>query len=159
MVFLLVDVDCLIVVGYVYKDGGVVIVVWVEVNGCMLIIKCYNIKGWVYWLKCFWWLSWVWVFWCEGNCLEFFGIVIVCLLVMLEWCWCWLCGCVYLIIDYFGGQDIIVCFKFCLDMFDGVVLLLEVELVVLDWLFLMLICECISYGDLKGYNLFWQVYE
>ena len=152
MLPVLAQADELLDQGHLYKTGGAASVGRVEVNGRSLVIKRYNIKDVAHWFKRFWRPSRAWHSWREGNRLLFLGIATPKPLALLEQRFIGLRGKAYLVTEYLPGPDIIERFAPYVASGDAP----ESELVALDELFLQMIRERISHGDLKGHNVFWH---
>ncbi|NUT85717.1 serine/threonine protein kinase [Pseudomonas corrugata] len=152
MVPVLERADALLDQGHLYKTGGAASVGKVEVDGRTLVIKRYNIKNFAHWLKRFWRPSRAWHSWREGHRLAFLGIATPKPLALLEKRFLWLRRGAYLVTEHLSGPDIIERFSPYVESGEAP----ELELLALDRLFVDLIRERISHGDLKGHNLFWQ---
>ena len=147
----LADPDAFIARGKLFKTGGAATVAQVDLDGRPLLIKRYNIKSPLHWLKRFWRPSRAWHSWVEGNRLDFLGIATPRLLAVIERRWLWMRGPAWLITELLPGEDIIARFQPYLNGCPP-----ADELSALDRLFVTLIRERISHGDLKGHNLFWE---
>lgn len=152
MLAVLANADALLDQGHLYKTGGAASVARVEVDDRTLVIKRYNIKDLAHWFKRFWRPSRAWHSWREGNRLLFIGIATPKPLALLETRFLGLRSKAYLVTEFLPGPDIIE--RFAPYVESGEVP--ESELLALDQLFVQLIEQRISHGDLKGHNVFWH---
>lgn len=148
---LLVDLDMAVAGGHIYKTGGAATVAKVELNQRPLVIKRYNIKNPAHWLKRCWRPSRAWHSWQQAHRLEQLGIATPKALAVVEQRWLWLRGTAWLITEFCPGQDILARWQPHLQGPPP-----QHELEALLKLFAALRRECISHGDFKGHNLFWD---
>jgi tRNA A-37 threonylcarbamoyl transferase component Bud32 len=148
---LLADPDAFIRAGLLLKDGGSATVAKVEVASRTLLVKRYNIKSLGHWLRRCLRPSRAWHSWVEGNRLDFLGIATPRPLACIERRFLGLRHGGWLINEFCEAGDLFALFGHAGDRLPS-----QEEAAALRSLFVDLLRERISHGDLKATNLLWD---